>query len=325
MPANAVVVSSMPWRLATKAHRCTAPAADDPSEADRASLTDLLGAHVSVAGGTHLAPGRADAIGATVLQIFTKMAQRWAERACADEECQAFRHALGRSGVRVTMAHDSYLINLASPSEALRRQSIESFVAELQRCEALGLDILVSHPGNHLGDLQSGIARNADAIVEALERVPGRCVLAMESTAGSGTSIGGRFEELAALIERVPEPQRSRVGVCVDTCHVYAAGYDIVKDFDGVWKHFDDVLGRGRLRAMHLNDSQAPLGSRVDRHALIAEGALGPTPFRRIMQDGRFAPVPKAIETPKLIETVTDQKMLRRLRSYARLPRTRVT
>ena len=247
------------------------------------------------------------------------MAQRWAERVCEDDECAAFRRALGTSGVRVTMAHDSYLINLASPNEALRRQSIESFVAELQRCEALGLDILVSHPGNHLGDLASGIARNADAIVEALDRVPGRCVLAMEGTAGSGTSIGGRFEELAALIERVPEPHRSRVGVCIDSCHAYAAGYDLVKDFDGVWRQFDDTLGRGLLRAMHLNDSKAPLGSRVDRHALIAEGALGAAPFRRIMQDERFAGLPKAIETPKLDDAErTDRRMLRRLRSYAR-------
>lgn len=282
---------------------------------------DLLGAHVSIAGGTHLAPGRAEAIEATVLQIFTKMAQRWAERVCQDDECAAFRRALAPTGIRVTMAHDSYLINLASPNETLRRQSIESFVAELQRCEALGLDILVSHPGNHLGDPGSGIARNADAIVEALERVPGRCLLAMESTAGSGTSLGRTFEELAALIDRIPEPHRSRVGVCADTCHLFAAGYDIVRDFDGVWRHFDAVLGRGRLRAMHLNDSKAPLGSRVDRHALIGEGALGAGPFRRIMRDERFALVPKAIETPKLIETATDLRMLRRLRGYARLPR----
>lgn len=310
--------------MAIRAPPCTARVAGARSGADPATLTaDLLGAHVSVAGGTQLAPERAEAIGATVLQIFTKMAQRWAERACADDECLAFRRALGRTGIRVTMAHDSYLINLASPDEKLRRQSIESFVAELQRCEALGLDILVSHPGNHLGDLSSGIARNADAIVEALERVPGRCVLALESTAGSGTSIGGRFEELEALIARVPQPHQSRVGVCVDTCHLYAAGYDLVNDFDGVWRHFDDVLGRGRLRAMHLNDSKAPLGSRVDRHALIAEGALGAEPFRRIMQDGRFARVPKAIETPKLIETETDRRMLRRLRGYARLPHSR--
>jgi deoxyribonuclease-4 len=277
----------------------------------------LLGAHVSTAGGTHLAPERAHAIGATVLQIFTKQAQRWAERACMDDECIAFRRALAPTSVRVTMAHDSYLINLASPDETLRRRSIESFVAELQRCEALGLDILVSHPGNHMGDIESGLHRNADAILESLERVPGRCVLALEATAGSGTSLGARFEELARMIELVPEPHRSRLGVCADTCHLFAAGYDLVKDFDGVWRRFDDVVGRGRLRALHLNDSMAPLGSRRDRHALIGEGALGAGPFRRIMSDDRFALVPKAIETPKLDDAErTDRRMLRRLRSY---------
>ena len=279
---------------------------------------DLLGAHVSIAGGTQLAPARAQAIGATVLQIFTKQAQRWAERACMDDECIAFRRALAPTNVRVTMAHDSYLINLASPDEGLRRRSIESFVAELQRCEALGLDVLVSHPGNYIDDLTSGLHRNADAIAESLERVPGRCLLALEATAGSGTALGGTFEELAAIIERVPEPHRSRLAVCADTCHLYAAGYDLVDDFDGVWRHFDDVVGRGRLRAMHLNDSKASLGSRVDRHALIAEGALGAAPFRRIMTEDRFTLVPKAIETPKLIETKTDRLMLRRLRGYRR-------
>jgi deoxyribonuclease-4 len=282
-----------------------------------AVTSDLLGAHVSVAGGTHLAPARAQAIGATVLQIFTKQAQRWAERACLDDECVAFRTALAPTGVRVTMAHDSYLINLASPDDALRRRSIESFVAELQRCEALGLDLLVSHPGNYIDDHTSGLHRNADAITESLERVPGRCLLALEATAGSGTALGGRFEDLAAIIERVPEPYRSRLAVCADTCHLFAAGYDLVKDFDAVWRRFDDVVGRGRLRAMHLNDSKAPLGSRVDRHALIGEGALGAGPFRRIMTDERFALIPKAIETPKLIETTTDRAMLRRLRGYA--------
>ena len=148
------------------------------------------------------------------------------------------------------MAHDSYLINLASPDVTLRRRSIESFVAELQRCEALGLDVLVSHPGNHMGDLESGLHRNADAIAEALGRVPGHCVVAMEGTAGSGTSLGARFEELATLIEYVPAPLRDRMAVCLDTCHLYAAGYDIVKDFDGMWRHFDDVVGFARLRGL---------------------------------------------------------------------------
>lgn len=254
------------------------------------------------------------------MQIFTKMASRWAERVCADDECAAFRAALAATDVRVTMAHDSYLINLASPDPLLRSRSIESFVAELRRCEALGLDILVSHPGNHMGDRESGLARNADAVAEALERVPGRCVVAFESTAGSGTAIGATFEELAALIDRVPPAVRPRVGVCLDTCHLHAAGYDLTHDFEGVWRRFDDVVGRERLRAMHLNDSKTPLGSRRDRHELIGEGALGAAPFRRIIAEERFAGVPKVIETPKLDDAIrTDRRMLRRLRRYREL------
>lgn len=254
------------------------------------------------------------------MQIFTKMASRWAERECADAECLAFRAALATTDVRVTMAHDSYLINLASPDPALRRRSIESFVAELRRCEALRLDLLVSHPGNHMGDPESGLRRNADAITEALDRVPGRCVLAMETTAGSGTALGASFEELARLLEYVPEPHRSRMGVCADTCHLFAAGYDLVGDFEGVWNRFDDVVGRERLRALHLNDSKTPRGARRDRHELIGEGTLGPGPFRAVMRGERFADIPKVIETPKLDDvTRTDRRMLRRLRAYARL------
>ena len=288
-----------------------------PPSSFRLPPSDLLGAHVSIAGGTHNAPARAQAVGATAIQIFTKMANRWAERVCFDEECVAFRAALAQTDVRATMAHDSYLINLASPDAALRQRSIESFVAELQRCEALGLQMLVSHPGNHMGDLESGLHRNADAIAEALERVPGECIVALEATSGSGTSLGGRFEDLARIIDLVPEPWRSRMGVCADTCHLFAAGYDLVKDFDGVWRRFDDVIGRHRLRAIHLNDSKAPLGSRRDRHELIGQGAIGAAPFRRIMTDERFATVPKVIETPKLDDAEkTDRRMLRRLRSY---------
>jgi deoxyribonuclease-4 len=278
---------------------------------------DLIGAHVSIAGGTHNAPARAKAIGATAMQIFTKMANRWAERVCADDECHKFREALAQTKVRATMAHDSYLINLASPDPILRRRSIESFVAELQRCEALGLDMLVSHPGNHMGDLAGGIARNADAISEALDRVPGRVRLALESTAGSGTALGASFEELARLIALVGDTHRARVGVCADTCHLHAAGYDLVKDFDGVWQRFDATVGADRLWALHLNDSKTPLGSRRDRHELIGKGSLGARPFRRIVSDERFAALPKVIETPKLDDaTRTDRKMLQRLRRY---------
>jgi deoxyribonuclease-4 len=277
----------------------------------------LLGAHVSIAGGTHEAPFRAHATGATAMQIFTKMASRWAERRCDDQECATFRTAMAGTRVRATMAHDSYLINLASPVPTLRRQSIESFVGELQRCEALGLEYLVSHPGNFVDDRASGVRRNADAITEALTRVPGTTLLCMETTAGSGTAIGASFEELAELFALIPEPFRSRLGVCVDTCHVYAAGYDLVKDFDGVWSRFDALVGMERLRVMHLNDSKTPFGSRRDRHELIGEGSLGEGPFRRIMNDARFTRVPKVLETPKLGDaTETDTRMMRRLRDW---------
>jgi len=246
------------------------------------------------------------------------MANRWAERACADDECVAFRAALADTDVRATAAHDSYLINLASPDPTLRRRSIESFVAELARCEALGLQYLVSHPGNYIDDRASGIQRNADAITEALERVPGRTVLCMELTSGAGTVIGSTFEELASLIESISPSLRQRMGVCVDTCHAYSAGYDLLRDFDGVWQRFADVVGMDRLRVMHLNDSKTPFASRRDRHELIGEGSLGASPFRRIMTDERFVDVPKVIETPKLDDaTKTDSRMLARLRRYA--------
>ncbi len=279
---------------------------------------DLLGAHVSIAGGTAQAPPRARAIGATTMQMFTKMANRWAERTVDAGEAKAFRDGLAATAVRVTVVHDSYLINLASPDPALRRRSIESFVAELERCAALGITYLVSHPGNFMDERASGIRRNADAITEALERVPGRTVVCMETTAGAGTVIGSTFEELAQLLERVPAVQRRRLGVCVDTCHAYAAGYDLVRDFDGVWARFDDVLGSRRLRVLHLNDSKMPFDSRRDRHELIGEGTLGPGPFRRIMTDPRFHSVPKVLETPKGDDpTKTDRRMLARLRRYA--------
>jgi deoxyribonuclease-4 len=250
------------------------------------------------------------------MQIFTKMANRWAERACEDDECKQFRVALKETQVREMSAHDSYLINLASPDPVLRARSFDSFLSELRRCDALGLNYLVSHPGNYMDDRASGIARNADAIGAALEMSPGRTKVLMETTAGSGTAIGASFEEMAELIAQVPGKVRRRVGVCIDTAHIFAAGYDIVNDYDGVMARFDDVIGLSRLRMMHLNDSKAPLGSRRDRHELIGEGQIGEVAFRRIMNDPRLARVAKVIETPKTIPDVTDRLMLERLRSY---------
>lgn len=252
------------------------------------------------------------------MQIFSKQANRWAERECDGAECGAFRAALAETDLRVVSAHDSYLINLASPDPVLRARSIESFGCELRRCESLGLELLVSHPGNFMDDRQSGIARNADAITQALEAVPGRVRLLLETTAGSGTSLGATFEEMASLIALVGDGVRYRVGVCVDTAHIFAAGYDIATTYDDVWSRFGDVIGFDHLGMMHLNDSKVPLGSRRDRHELIGEGAIGEGAFRRIMTDERLGGVPKVIETPKLDDAeATDRRMLDRLRGYA--------
>lgn len=278
-----------------------------------------LGAHVSTAGGVAMAPARADLIGATAMQIFTKTPNQWHEPTIGAAVANAYRAALAASRVRFVNAHDSYLINLASPVAAMRKRSIASFGAELARCHALGLDALCSHPGNFIDDRASGLARNADGIVEALETSPGPTRLLMELTAGQGTVIGSTLEEMAALLARIPAKLRRRVGVCLDTAHVYAAGYDLARDYDGVWSHFDDTIGVERLGLLHLNDSKAPFASRKDRHELIGRGTIGRRPFARIMTDPRLATIPKVLETPKGDDLVrNDRRMLRLLRGFAR-------
>jgi deoxyribonuclease-4 len=277
----------------------------------------LLGAHISTAGGVANAPPRADDIGATAMQIFTKQPNRWAEHEVTAGDAAAFRTALASSGVRFTNAHDSYLINLASPDPALRTKSIESFRGELRRCHALGLDALVSHPGNFMDDRAEGIARNADAITEALEREQGPARLLMELTAGQGTVIGSTFEEMALLLGKIPAKQRKRVGVCLDTAHVFAAGYDLVGDYEGVWSRFDQLLGISKLGLLHLNDSKVPLGAKKDRHEQIGKGAIGAVAFKRIMNDERLAGIPKVLETPKGEDMVTnDRRALQLLRGF---------
>ena len=278
----------------------------------------LLGAHVSTSGGVASAFPRAAAIGATAIQIFTKVASQWREPAISDEERAEFRRLRESSGIVHTNAHDSYLINLASPDPMLWTRSLVSFTSELRRCEALGLDALVSHPGNYMDDRDEGLARNAAAIGIALGTVPGRTRLLMEMTAGTGTALCRTFEEMAMLLSLIPAEVRPRVGVCVDTCHLFAAGYDIVGDYDGVWARFDDVIGLELLGMLHLNDSKMPLGSRRDRHELIGKGCIGTGPFQRVMTDPRLSGIPKVIETPKLNDaTVTDRRMLRLLRKLA--------
>ncbi len=265
-----------------------------------ARRTLLLGAHVSTAGGVQNAPARGAEIGAPVIQIFTKQVNRWAERYIDGETARAFREAVARHAIVVAGSHDSYLINLASPDAGLRDRSYRSFCRELERCRALELDFLVTHPGNATdGDRAAGLRRNAEAIGRALAAVDGPTRVLVECTAGQGTALGSSFEELAELLERIGPRHQQRLGVCLDTAHLFAAGYDIAADYDGVLGELDRVVGLDRVRLFHLNDSKTALGSRVDRHEAIAKGRLGPVPFRNIMRDKRFRSVPKVIETPK--------------------------
>lgn len=279
----------------------------------------LLGAHVSVAGGVGNAPMRAVEIEADAVQIFTKQPNRWAEPTLADEQLRMYRDSATRAGLRWANAHDSYLINLASPDPALRDRSYASFRAELERAVELGLDAVVTHPGNATdGDFARGIAQNAALVERVLEEVGGDTRVLLETTAGSGRVIGARFEELAEMIRRIGPAVADRVGVCFDTCHVFSAGYDLRADFDAVIREFDDAIGLERLRLFHLNDSLTPFGSRKDRHAAIGEGSLGDEPFRRIVTDARFAAIPKVLETPKGDDPVAaDRANLGRLRDLA--------
>jgi deoxyribonuclease-4 len=284
------------------------------------TTSDLLGAHVSIQGGVPTAPARGMAIGASAVQVFTKTPNQWREPDIEPEVAEAFRGALAQSGIARIVAHDSYLINLASPDRALRARSEASFQAELTRCERLGIPYVVSHPGNFIDDRASGLARNAESYTRCLEAVPGSVGVLLETTAGTGSSLGSTFEELAALRGAIGRGVRRRVAFCADTCHLYSAGYDLRRDFDGVWRRWEEVIGLADLKVLHLNDSKTPFESRRDRHELIGEGSLGAEPFRRIMRDPRFAGVAKILETPKGDDEFTmDRRMLRRLRAYARV------
>jgi deoxyribonuclease-4 len=281
-------------------------------------LRDELGAHVSVEGGVDKAPARAHKIGAVVLQLFTKQPNRWAEPKIDDETATMFRDERSAFEISVAGAHDSYLINLSSPDSRLWRMSQRSFEAELRRCELLGLDFLVTHPGNATDrEHDAGLERNARGVTEALESVEGSTRVLLELTAGSGTSVGGTFEDLQAITEMIPDAHRDRVGVCFDTCHAFSAGYNLVDEYEKVWSSFDQIIGIDRLGLIHVNDSKHPFGSHKDRHETIGEGTLGTEPFRRLMMDERLAHVPKVLETPKGDDGVlADRTNLSLLRSF---------
>ncbi len=286
---------------------------------------ELLGAHVSTAGGVASAPARGAEIGASAIQIFTKVPNRWHDPVLDPEHIDRFRNELARCNIKAVVVHDSYLINLASPDASQSKRSMEAFKMELSRCRDLAVELLVTHPGNYMDDRAEGLERNAAAYGECLAAVNGPSIL-LETTAGTGTALGSTFEELAELRQRIPSPFQSRVGFCADTCHLYSAGYDLVDDWSGVWEEWDRHIGLDLLKCIHLNDSKTPFASRRDRHECIAEGTLGAKPFRQVMQDDRFRGIIKIIETPKGDDKIgTDRRMLRRLRSYGKRNRKRMT
>lgn len=261
----------------------------------------LFGAHMSIAGGLEKSIAAAVALECGTVQLFTKNANQWAAKPLADADVTRFRQAFAESKLQFATAHDSYLINLAAADGDLRTKSIDAFTIELERAEALGLAYLVTHPGAHTGAGEEvGIPRVAAALDEVHHRCAGfKVQVLLETTAGMGSTLGHRFEHLAAMIERVRDPER--IGICLDTCHVFAAGYDITTadGYDACFQQFDDLLGLELLRVFHMNDSVKGLGSRVDRHAGIGLGQIGTEPFRRLVNDPRFADRPMILETPK--------------------------
>jgi deoxyribonuclease-4 len=261
----------------------------------------LFGAHMSIAGGYHNALLAAQKHQCGTVQLFTKNNNQWHGKPLSAEDVATFRRVLRETRLRHATAHDCYLINLASPDADLYRRSVEAFVVELQRVEALGLAYLVTHPGAATdGDEARGLQRIAAALDEAHRRCPKfRVQVLLETTAGQGNSLGHRFEHLASIFAAVAEPER--LGVCLDTCHVFAAGYALapLAEYRATMRAFDRLIGLKRLRCFHVNDSKKPLGSRVDRHEHIGRGCLGLEPFRLLVNDRRFRNRPMILETPK--------------------------
>ncbi|HEU4335349.1 MAG TPA: deoxyribonuclease IV [Candidatus Eisenbacteria bacterium] len=283
----------------------------------------LIGAHMSVAGGPVTGIERALAVRARTLQIFTKNANQWKAKPISDEEAAAFRDAWAASGLAPVVAHDSYLINLATPNPELRRQSVVALADELTRCERLGVPFLVAHPGAHVGSgVLEGCDRVAASIDEARAIAPAPSViLLLETVAGQGTTLGRKFEELARMRSGVQ--RRDLVQFCLDTCHVHAAGYDIATPagYEETMREFDAILGLETLRAIHLNDSKNERGSHVDRHEHIGKGKIGAAAFGRILRDPRLMAVPKILETPKGADgVVMDRRNLALLRRLAEEP-----
>ncbi len=261
----------------------------------------FLGAHMSIAGGYYKALDAAGALGMNTCQVFTKNNNQWRAKEITQVEAEQFAGSLATHGIKHPLSHASYLINLAAEADELWQKSIAGLVVELQRAAMLGIPYVVVHPGAGVKlTEEAAIARVSQAInrVHELAGEVGSQIL-LENTAGQGTCLGHRFEQLAAIIAGVKHEQR--VGVCIDTCHAFAAGYPLSTpaEYNALWKEFDALLGRSRLKALHLNDSKKPFGSRVDRHEHIGQGHLGLEPFRLLLNDKRMKNIPMYLETEK--------------------------
>jgi deoxyribonuclease IV len=265
------------------------------------AVTPILGAHQSIAGGYYRAAERAAECGCQCVQIFTKNNNQWRAKEITDDDAAAFREALARCKISHPIAHVSYLINLAAPDSVLWARSLESFVMELGRAEKLGIPYLVTHPGSYTTTSEeAGIRRIVETLDEAHRQTRKlKVVTLLEVTAGQGSSLGHRFEHLAAVLDAVRDPER--IAVCLDTCHLFAAGYPLFpeKDYRATIKQLDQILGLKLVKAIHLNDSKRELGSRVDRHEHIGRGKIGVGGFRLLLNDAHFKKIPMYIETPK--------------------------
>lgn len=274
-----------------------------------------VGAHVSAAGGVENAPVRAHEIGATAFALFTKNQRRWEGPALTGENIKGFKENCEKYGYSMdhVMPHDSYLINLGHPDPAKLAKSRNAFLDEMHRCEQLGITLLNFHPGSHLNKIsvEECLERNAESINWALEQTTGVTAV-IENTAGQGTNTGFCFEHLSAIIEGVED--KSRIGVCIDTCHAYAAGYDLstVEGYHRMFDTFEEIIGFEYLKGIHLNDSKKILGSRVDRHENIGEGEIGIEAFKLVMQDERLDDMPMILETPDTKRWPEEIKMFRK-------------
>lgn len=275
-----------------------------------------IGAHVSAAGGVENAPGRAKEIGARAFALFTKNQRRWKAPPLTKENIDGFKKICEKLNYSMdyVMPHDSYLINLGHPDSDQLEKSRNGFLDELQRCEQLGIKLLNFHPGNHLSKISVDecIRRNSESLNWALDQTEGVTAV-IENTAGQGTSIGYKFEYLASIIEGVED--KSRIGVCIDTCHAFAAGYDLSTDegYTAMWDEFEQTIGFEYLKGLHLNDSKKELGSRVDRHENIGEGKIGMRAFELLMRDDRLDGIPMILETPNTDRWPAEIEMLYKL------------